>query len=485
MRGKSYLNINTLAIVHLYIPVILFFAGWFNIPVAIIGIALILGAVILFCKDNRDGDSLLKSFKSTRGLVWLLLSLLILLMMSILTGAGGLVTSSDDWSKHYFIIEQMGRSSWPVTIDYQGKTGVLSYYIGSYMLPALFMKMTGSTLVSDVVLLIWVVAGLLMCALLIYSTVRNAKPYKLFIIACVIVLFCTFMLPCKILLSSLQPEDLMSGFLWFGAHANVVYSSDVNQIRWAFAQAVPGWLCTALFFKYRYRRNHWGIILSSSILYSAFVFIGLLIMMVALAVYDCIKGKYKEFIKPENIISVMPAFIVALVYLFSYMQPKSINDGMSFSFIDWNGHWAAFVLLHCTWLPFILILRNSKHRDMLVFVSVFLLAISFVEMGEFNDLCLRSTIPAMFILCILFLEKVLDDSTAWWVRSLLLILMFLMFIPDGGRTMLRESYNGLSRDNRAYVFTSLEDFAERKGGFVINQYYNWDTDGPIKYLIRR
>ena len=60
-----------------------------------------------------------------------------------MSGQGAVVTQAGDWSKHNALLSDLINLDWPVRYFYEGKQGTLVYYVGAYLLPALFGKIGG------------------------------------------------------------------------------------------------------------------------------------------------------------------------------------------------------------------------------------------------------------------------------------------------------------------------------------------------------
>jgi len=481
------IRIKETAMVFLFIPVILFLFSWFNILVSTVSLLLLGVSLFLYFKEEiSDGNSLIIEVKSKKNYIYLILGFFLIVVLALYSGFGGLIKTTDDWRKHHFIIEQLINNSWPVKIESEGETGILSYYLGSYIIPAIVGKIFKTTVSYDVALAVWGVIGLAIAVLLTCEFSGAKKAKDIFVVVIIFCIFTSFIVPAKLALATLAPDDLMSGFLWFNEYGHVVFSSNFTQLRWAFAQAIPGWILTGLLLCYRQKRKHWALILLASMFYSTFVFIGLFFIMFSLFVYDTAKGKIKEFFCLENIFVIIPALVFGLYYFALVTQPQKSYSGMNFQFLTWKGHIVSFLLLQMLWVPYLIILRKSKNREIAVIAGLFLFGISFCSMGMFNDLALRSTIPSMFIFFALICQYLLGGEISKLKKLIIVLVMVACFLPDAGISYFDLTREGITRNNRNPAFSDMTSFEEEVGGeFVRYQYFNWNPDGIIRFIIKK
>lgn len=480
------LNLNLIALTYLFIPIMLFFALWFNPLVSSVSVILILLSLgIVYFKEKNDTDRFEISITKPKDVLFLLACFALIVLLCIFSGFGGIIDAEDDWRKHHFIIEQIRDKNLPARESLGNKHGVMCYYIGAYIVPALIGKLGSSPVLYDAVLILWAVTGLFITVALTYKNAKGRTTLDFLIIALIITLFTPFIEPSKLLLLLLSPDDYMSGYLWFDSFSYVVFSSNFTQLRWAFPQALPGWICTALLISNREKRSSYALILLASLCYSVFVFIGLSAIILMLSIIDIRGRRIKEYFKTESVILIIPLTVLLIYYGSSFLQPTDIDSGIGLSFINWKGHIITFVLLQLLWIPFIVLLHKTRSRDLLFCAAIHLFCSSFFILGSFNDLCIRSTIPAMFIICTLLSAFVLDRNNSALQRILVIIVVIMLFIPDGGSYIKKVLNKGIGRENRGVAFSDIDQFAQERGDFVTYQYYNWDEDGIIKYIIKQ
>lgn len=169
MKKINIFNLITLG--YLYLPIIIFLLAWIN-PVLGYPEAIVACYLIWQCSANHDSTKL--NFKR----IWIafLVTLAILLSWALLSGLGGFFLQSFDWQKHNVLLNDLINKPWPVHYYFKGHDGVISYYIGEYLLPAIIGKMAGFNC-SQLFLLIWVVIGLALLVLSIYKWINRQSGW--------------------------------------------------------------------------------------------------------------------------------------------------------------------------------------------------------------------------------------------------------------------------------------------------------------------
>ena len=497
---KAGINVSgstTAALIYLWVPVILFFAFWLKPWIGLPLIAVFLYVCLkLIRTSNRNGCEAGKyaaaeqaGIFASGNRMWLLAILAVLFLWCILSGQGGFVNQAYDWWKHNAILRDLINMDWPVRYEGEPGSGVLSYYIGSYLIPGAAGKLLGWD-GARMVMLLQTYLGVVITYFLMCRIAGADTGMKLVLTALVLVLFSTFIVPLKPIYNKLCPWDANESLHWISAAKSIQYSSNIVQLRWVFAQSVPAWIATALLYKERNRKELWGLIIIPVIFCSTFAFIGLLCMALALFLFDLIVSKargelMKSCFSAANIISVIMGAVLALYILGNVLQPKPFDAGMSLYRLNYEGFEWLFFFFQLSWMLWVILLIRRQYRNIFIYIaSVILFILPIYHFGAANDLCMRASIPALFTLSLLLCEVLCTAGKAY--KAILLSL--LLIAASGG---IYELYNeafsrGMGYDKSAAPYSGMEDMMEKENtDSIIYQYIDWASDEDINSLLLR
>ena len=506
----SILQICTFAF--LYLPVLLFFLLWIR-PLIAIPALLALGAgVFLACRDGEHEDKGVipagTEQSGSRGntlLPGILIAAVILFGWCVLSGLGGFTRQSLDWEKHNFILRLLTENTWPVMCELNTERGMLVYYFAGYLVPALAGKAFGGFHAAEFAMLIWTFLGLLLVLLVLCRTLKLKRSRDVALLCLTMVLFSTFLSPVAGIYSNLVPGDSGTGEQWYWLSTSypAQFSSNMMLLRWVSPQAVSGWLLTAALLTERSKVENWGLLLIPAVLYSTFVFVGIAILMLFLLIGDAviqrIEGKAGSGIIPgtdssptlrrtfdvRNLCALVPMLVLVLFILSSMLQEKPGYSGMSFSLMHYRGKGIiTFLCLNLTWVLWFLLLgkRESKTPELWT-SSALLLLLSVIRMGDWNDLCMRASIPALFIFCILLAKQLTDRKAGTWYRILLLSALVLCAVSSLHELATVVRLYGLHPGNGYPAPATAEAFI---GDSLQHkyQYFNWNLEGLLHLLVR-
>ena len=159
----------------------------------------------------------------------------------------------------------------PVTYDFDGREGTLSYYIAGYIVPALAGHFFSDSFdVAQDTLLIWNAVGIFLAVLLLYRNIGHKKGASLIIITLTLILFATFVCPLSGIFKNLYPDEAGDGIHWLSNVIWIQYSSDIMLLAYVFPQMISGLLGVSLLKETGNDYGKWGLILAPLVMYSAF-----------------------------------------------------------------------------------------------------------------------------------------------------------------------------------------------------------------------
>lgn len=175
MKNENHLNL--IYLLYLYLSILIFAVSWLN-PIVGLPAAIISVYLIWRCSSwRKNGISSL--FK--RHWPFLIVTLCIVISWALLSGLGGYFQQSYDWQKHNVLLNDFINRSWPVHYQFKGKYGVVSYYIGEYIIPGLIGKLGGFNL-AQISLLLLIVLGICLLILSLYHWIGEDKGWILILI---------------------------------------------------------------------------------------------------------------------------------------------------------------------------------------------------------------------------------------------------------------------------------------------------------------
>ena len=407
---------------YLTIPVVMFLAGYLKpyigIPAALIMAGCALYSCFDFCKrPDKKAGSIASDFTGMKmPLKYLIILGVISLVTVFISGVGEYVYSMADHVFRRAIFNDLISYKWPVIYDYStqynprviavlGKTegtAALVYYTTFWMPSALIGKLFGNA-AGNIFLLIWTMLGVwltLVGTTLCIRRISWAVP----------VIFITFSgldaLP-NIVHSLTQYEGFMAVEHWLPAFA---YMSNFTQLSNVFNQCVPVWVVMVMMMLSSNVRST-GFIGSLSFAYSPWTSIGMIPLALALA--------FKKELQPEKkgrvILQLLnPAGIASCIVMLGiygpyYMVSTSATDesGLAWKFCRSFGEFVLFwvLLMIIEVVPFVLVLWKKYKKDPLFIASVITLAVIPVyKISYFNDFSMRASLPALFVISVMFTE---------------------------------------------------------------------------------
>ena len=491
--------IETVALGYLFIPIILFMLFWIKLWISVPVVVFTVFALYKLLFDKGSAESSPKIRLSSSFVVYSVICFALILLLLYFLGLGGFTEQPYDSTKHNFILKDLIDYSWPVRLGTSGDKGVLCYYVAGYIIPALAGKISSSFDVASAFSVIWHAIGINIAILVLYKNVTNNKgkdkPVYLLYIFFVIMLFAPFNAFMQFLCIFIYPDQPIPSIHWISDSINVSFSSVLTSLRYVYPQFVPTLIVISLLFRMRKRYDKWALIVSPLIAFSAFSFIGTVELLLILFIMDLIKDKnikntLKSILSLENIAGIISAVLFLLYLAGNIMQSKPAGARTGLSFIDYGEFPLVLILQELSWgLWIIFLFKSNKKEPLLWAASICLFIFPFIEVGRFNDLCTRGSMPALLCLCILLIKQltgVLERSRKRLLPLTAIILALLLsgafFIPeefhfpDSSKGILTPEYNWWGFDNSLEFYT-MNDWTRY-------QYVCWEENPLTDFILR-
>ena len=348
---------------------------------------------------------------------------------------------------------------WPVIYE---KTGAVVYYTGYWLVPALIGKVAGYT-IGQIALLLWGALGLMLTALLLILYLRPSKSIYIHLILGVMITFSPLLV------------NIGTSFAPY-----LEYMSNNMQLCWVQNQSVAMWLMVILFMHQKNTRNFAFLGLSVT-LASPYTIIGMFPFML-LEVYKQIKNKdflYNIF-TPVNILSSLA--IAPILYL--YLSANSTATSNAFMFLLPLLPLTGLLLTYSQAFGIYMILIFSFYKkNPYYWVTLFtLIGLSWIKYSGDHNFS-RASNPALFILMILILKYMIDESFFRKINMSKYILYFCLSIGCAFFVQ-RTSSNIIGIINKGPFPMEFKDYADTQHN---NQWSNIDYKNTtfFKYLAKR
>lgn len=478
--------LSLITLLYLYVPIIVFFLFWLK-PLVGIPCALISCWISIRCSFSKK-----KSIKLRKIWLFLLLAVCIIVVWALLSGLGGFFQQSYDWQKHNVLLNDFINKSWPVTYDFNGKHGVVSYYVAEYILPGIVGKISNFNVAQDF-LLLWMILGLVLLVLAIYTWIGKENGWILLLVVFGLIMFSTFIYPLSGIYGNWVPADYhYMGDMgeWFSNNLKIQYTSNVSLLRFVFPQFVPIAIATILWIKNRYTYQVWGAILAPTVLYSTFAFFGLGLLMFFVLIRDIADRQvtidWHKVISIINVLAVLITIVLLLYIAANILQPKPADVKMKFSFIDFRAHKLGFITFQAAWFIWILLLLKYERKNPLLYiVSGVLFLLPFCEFGAANDLVMRVSIPALLVINFTVIKNIAMHFKGDRYFSCILIGALII---SGAGPLLQLRNAARVHDFHHHVYNmpfkkGNEFFRSDKN--VVYQYVDWSNNKLRKIIIRK
>ena len=416
---------------YLTIPVIIFMLGHLKpligIPSALLMVGCCVFSCIDFCKgpDNKLKDRSSDFFGMKMPIKYLISLFIIAFITVLISGVGEYVYSMADHVFRRAIFNDLINYKWPVIYDYstqynpkviavlgktQGNTALV-YYMTFWMPSALVGKLFGIA-AGNVFLLIWTTLG-------VWLTLVGMTMFIRRISWAIPIIFITFSgldaLP-NIVHSLTQYEGYIAIDHWLPTFA---YMSNFTQLSNVFNQCVPIWLITVMLMLSSNVRST-GFIGSLSFAYSPWAAIGMVPVAAALAFRKVLQPakRSKVILSILHPVGIVSCAVMLVIFGSYYMvsASSSAESGFSWKFCRNFGEflllWALLLIIEV--VPFVIVLWKREKKEPLFIVSVISLAlIPIYKISYFNDFSMRASLPALFVISVLFasyLAKMFADD---------------------------------------------------------------------------
>ena len=409
------------SLLYLALPYGIFFFGYLHWYFAVVcGICLFLGLGFSWRVP-------LKIPQVTIAPAHLLLVVIVAFFFLILAGVGGYGHQDGDWPKHNAILRVLIQQPWPVSYSVSVEQGTspvtltipLVYYVAYYLPAAVVGKLFGWFWANQA-LFLWSYLGLCLALLWFVVLAQRASLLTLLIFVC----FSGLDVVGLAIVRKIFLQEPIAFLYWEHIErwsGNWQYPANSTLLFWVPNQALGGWIVCAMIFSallYGTEKKALIFYLALTPLWAPFVTLGLLPYFIA----DFFSGKKSwltrvtDYVSFSNVAGVLFLFLLTLFYGAKFYEiplPLTpVSKGLVFthpvvpglSVIESVTLLVLFVVFEFLLYLFLIyksgLPLSARERLCLQTTLIFLLILPLYRYGFWNDLVMRASIPALFILCV-------------------------------------------------------------------------------------
>jgi hypothetical protein len=417
---------------YLLIPFLIFTFGWLRLPISL----LVLAVFIYLAWRNRS--TFPGRFQASVLIKPAAVITIVLLGIWVgLSGIGGYAFQNLDFPIRNAIFRNLIQYHWPLIYpaDPNNPLRALVYYIGFWLPAALLGKLAGWD-IAQLFLFLWSWLGVF----LVVAQLRLRLGSSLLAAALLLIFFSGMDALGVLYMRYVIPNSYPN--LWppvqhlEGWVPGIQFSSFTTELFWVFNQAVPAWLCMALFMNTTHKRQLF-LIWSCCFFFAPLPSLGMIPLVAyrmlqrspgsSIVYKNGLAGKLKSVIcnlaanlSPENILGGGTIAVITLSYF-------AINNNA--------GHFTIKMpppILLLFYIIFILVeggllwlfLFPEHRKDILFYiVGILLVIFPFISSGGSEDLTRRGSIPILFCLMVWAAESLLRKrnifNLAIWICLLI------------------------------------------------------------------
>ena len=407
----------------------------------------------------------------------------------VVSGSGGLIgqTEAVDWTKHNLILSDLIAYDWPEYYHNEQEDAMLTYYVAQYLVPALFGKLFHSLRAAELTMLCYNFIGIFLAALLLFRLVKASTPRRQLVSIFIFVFFGVVLFLGKALYgaTAIGGTDVTSPLTssnWISDHILLQYPYNYSHLRWAFPQVITPWIVTALFAQNKEKYEYYLLWAAPLLLHATFPFLGIALLMIGYFGFSLIIGKnplacIRQAFSLSNICAGLGGILIPLVYLYgNFGGTKSSNAG--FAIIEYNADTVLYFCFCASFLCYSVVLFDRYKKNILFYlVNGILLFLPFFKGGCYNDLCMRASVPATYLLMVFCIDGlfafVRDRQKTGRAVILAMLLCLGMYYPVFSmQNMLRTDPGGRRTENGQQ---SLSEWAYKDGRVSDDAAYNYFT----------
>lgn len=466
-------KLRCVSLCYLMLPLIIFFIGFIRLQYALPLTAISLYS--LYRVQRTEGSSCLRLDKKQLAII-----LVLSVMASWLAGIGGFFSQTWDFVVKNPLLRDLCNHSWPLYIDLSKEPQEIQDIIGSdkvafvyylfFYLPAAACGKIGGEFVARIVFLLWSALGIFLVLVnTIEYVLRDRETSLRNVILSLFVFFCFGGLD---IIGQLRNVDFTSAHSVFYEYPILSeveewcskyfkpWGGNIHGLVWYFNQSIPVWLITIMILS-RSNLKSVFFLYSFTLLYSPWATLG----MFPIIIYVWLRGNKgnrllskEEFMESLSIHNIIFP-LVLLVVVASYYGANNASTGTRGWFFDFMTigkfciNYPLFVLIEIG--VYVWFLRNRIKTSPILQISILvLLALPFYHITIPNDLLMRGSIPALYVICVYWTVYVIENF-----HRQKKLLVFILFLTSFSPTHIYiRKFHFLVKEKKLYIENSIVSF---------------------------
>lgn len=472
-----------LSIAYLYLPLLVFLFTWVKFWIFLC--CLIVAGWLLyniysdFIKNDENNIEI--------NIPIFIFIVIILLCLGIICGLGGWFPQSSDWAKHNAVLRDLISSPWPVYYTSANNPSMLTYNIGSYLIPAVFGKIFNSFRAGEIFLFLWLEIGLILVVVNLFFDCNAQNNTRKLGVVLVFILFNGCLLGAHQMIGILTGVSTTE-FRWVLENDNLIfqYKSNVTCIRFILPQIVHTWLVISIWWRKKINKNIVGLMLPV-LISGVLSFCGLVFMAVINIITDLILNKkiastLKNVFSIQNIVGAGTIGIVLFIYYSGNVFGEKPHE-ISFYLVK-----PRLILLLCFiifefGLYCLIVWKEQKRNGLFIGAFVLLMILPFVHMGKYNDLQIVGNVPAMFVVMIALINYIIIHKKEFLTGFLVAVIAFSSFYSL--KEMSEARYQSYDYRSMMISLESWSDFNIEYNDLKYNYFtYDYKNCLFVKYFAK-
>lgn len=511
MLTLSYSKLKKFAFCMLGLPFIVFAIGWMKWYWALIAVVATLLCIYFgaFRKKKVSKDKVVEMSEAEHKISVKLLFVILIIAIALIwvwqSGIGGFWAQSKDYPWRNAIYRDIVLRDWPVFYDVYD--GALVYYIGYWLVPALFGKIALVFGANDVVafqvasvaIYIWSVLLIVLLFALLLTLLRADTPKKQILVILGFIFFSGLDI-----LGSIEPLGANLYHLEWWAD-DYQYSSFTTCLFWVFNQSIIPWIAFSCLLQEKTIENY--VFLGMMCLFSGpLPFIGFFIFCIALGVQKGVKairnkqaGRFcKDIVSASNMLAVVFIFVFIATFLLSnaaisgtgvlrvdqdaaiVQSDENVTAEAKGADLAQLKNYVLFVLFEFG--IYAALIARKYYKEPLFYVAIIpLLIFPFLKIGGGSDFPMRASIPALFFLYCLIIKYIMEEKH--WLKKKgstqrMLYMILIVALLLGSITPIVEFYRGTRQVVLYGLDNPMEDYLYTLGGDGPN---GWDVESGYEH----
>lgn len=441
MKSTIDLWMTRLSYFYIVFPFFLFVSLWLN-PIAATVLSLITIGSYYYAIRLIEPEQFVRVSRNT--FLWVLLTVVFIVFFS---GIGSYSYQNFDHQYRNGLFRDLVLNDWPVMYKVEGfegnplngKTTIMTYYLGYYLPAALFGKFFGFE-GAKFFLFFWTVLGTI---IVLYQTGKFLRSFSYKILLMFFAWGTLFFIG-AIIKYPLDKVGEEGYYLWAGMR--LYANSNLGSIYWIFNQSLTAWTILLLIFNKINSKNLF-FVYSFCLFLSPFNFVGLFPFVLYFMVKEYPKFRNKlDFVK--SYISFQNIVGAGSVVLLTYLYLQTNEAGQKFHYIAFPSVkvFVAFMVLSWALVAFILF-PKYKDEPLYWICILVLIPLPFFQQGNGMDFPGRVSMPAYFVLMLFAIKFVLEEKRGvlrWVMIGYFVVAGVAHFTFEVGASVYKTAYANLS-----------------------------------------